>query len=249
MTVSVQQVGYGEDDAFNNAHGDLDLPDSKWAKMLLAAVDRGLSEAHPIASARVGKMKAEYPGITTEQMAKKLGRRFRNTVTASGSAAGAAAAAPGVGTAVAIAATAPDLFLYMRESAVYVLAMAQIHGVRALDADERRAVVLMVLVGGGLAAGANKAIGQAGPNVAKVIVQKVPAQTLKEINKYLGRNFITKYGTKSGGLVLSKHIPLGLGVVVGGGANAAFATQTIRSARKTFADWSPADAPGSPAAP
>ena len=224
-------------DDFVSAADDLDLPESKWAKMLMAAVDKGLSEAHPIATKRVEKMRAEYPGITTEQMSKKLGRRFRNTVAASGAATGAAAAAPGVGTAVGLAATAPDLLLYMRESAIYVLAMAQIHGVRALDADERRAVVLMVLVGGGLSAGANKAIGQVGPNVAKVIVQKVPAKTLREMNKYLGRHFITKYGTKSGGLVLSKHIPLGLGAVVGGGANAAFATQTIRSARKTFADW------------
>ncbi len=247
MTALVQQVGYVEDVSSFDAHGDLDLPDSKWAKLLMAAVDKGLSEAQPIAAARVAKMQTEYPGITTEQMAKKLGRRFRNTVTASGAAAGAVAAAPGVGTAAGIAATAPDLYLFMRESAVYVLAMAQIHGVRALDADERRAVVLMVLVGGSLAAGTNKAIGHAGPNVAKIIVQKVPAQTLREINKYLGRHFITKYGTKSGGLVLSKHVPLGIGVVVGGGANAAFATQTIRSAHKTFADWPEADTPGPPA--
>ncbi len=242
MTAADQHFGYRLESGSHNAHSDLDLPDSQWAKMLLAAVDKGLNEAHPIAIARVEKMKAEHPGITTEQMAKKLGRRFRNTVTVSGAAAGAAAAAPGVGTAVAIAATAPDMFIYFRESAVYVLAMAHIHGVRALDADERRAVVLMVLLGGSLSAGANKAIGQAGPNVAKIIVEKVPAQTLREINKYLGKNFITKYGTKSGGLVLSKHIPLGVGVVVGGGANAAFATQTIRSARKTFTDWSEAEA-------
>lgn len=246
MADAVQHVRDGEEGHLPNALSDLDVPDSKWARMLLAALDKGLSEADPIAIARVERMKAGYPGITTEQIAKKLGHRFRNTVAASGAAAGAAAVAPGVGTAVALAATAPDLYLYMRESAVYVLAMSQIHGVRALDADERRAVVLMVLVGGGLAAGANKAIGQVGPNVAKIIVQKVPPQTLNEINKYLGRYFITKYGAKSGGLVLSKHVPLGLGVVVGGGANAAFATQTIRSARKTFADWSVPEELGSP---
>jgi sugar (pentulose or hexulose) kinase len=120
-----------------------------------------------VATARVEKMKAEYPGITTEQTARKLARRFRNAVMASGAAAGAAAVAPGIGTAAGIAAMAPDLYLYMRESAVYVLAMSQIHGVRALDADERRAVVLMVLVGGSVAAGTNKAIGQVVPNVAR----------------------------------------------------------------------------------
>lgn len=248
MTVAFQHHGSHEEGGYRNAKDDLDLPDTKWATMLMAAMDKGLSEAHPIAIARVEKMRAEYPGITTEQMSNKLARRFRNTVAASGAAAGAAAAAPGVGTAMGIAATAPDLYVYMRESAIYVLAMAQVHGVRALDADERRAVVLMVLIGGSLSAGANKAIGQVGPNVAKIIVQKVPSQTLREINKYLGKHFITKYGAKSGGLVLSKHVPLGLGAVVGGGANAAFATQTIRTARKTFADWPDADDSGSPAA-
>lgn len=243
MTVPVHdpsQSGWG---SHFDSQSDLDLPDAKWANLLMSAVDRGLSEAQPIALARVEKMRATYPGISREQMAKKLSRRFRNTVAASGAAVGAASVAPGVGTAVSIAAVAPDLLLFMRESAVYVLAMADIHGVRALDVEERRAVVLMVLIGGSLSAGANKAVSQVGPNVAKIIVEKVPAETLRQINKYLGKNFITKYGAKSGGLVLSKHVPLGIGVVVGGGANAAFATQTIRTARKTFADWSPVDQP------
>lgn len=241
VVTGAETVGHNQD---FNAQEDLDLPESKIGQLLLGAVESALENAQPSAEQRVRRMQARDPGISREQMSIKLARRFRNAVAASGAASGAAALAPGVGTAAATAAAFTDFGFYMREAAIYVLAMAHIHGVRALDAEERRAVVLMVLIGGSLSGATNKAIVQVAPNASKIIVEKVPAHVLRELNKMLGRHFITKYGTKSGGLILAKHIPLGVGAVVGGGANAAFATQTIRSARKTFADARVADLGG-----
>ncbi|BCL17345.1 hypothetical protein GCM10017556_50840 [Micromonospora sagamiensis] len=50
----------------------------------------------------------------------------------------------------------------------------------------------------------------------------------------LGRNFITKYGTKQGIIVLGRVAPFGIGAVIGGGANAALATLTVKAGRRAF---------------
>lgn len=66
------------------------------------------------------------------------------------------------------------------------------------------------------------------------VVAKVPVETLRPINRILGRNFITKYGTKQGIIVLGRVAPFGIGAVIGGGANAALATLAVRAARRAF---------------
>jgi hypothetical protein len=53
-------------------------------------------------------------------------------------------------------------------------------------------------------------------------------------NKVLGPRFITKYGTKHGILVLSKQIPLGLGIGVGAFSSHMIGRTIVRTARKVF---------------
>jgi hypothetical protein len=69
----------------------------------------------------------------------------------------------------------------------------------------------------------------------------VPVETLRQINKILRRNFVTKYGTKQGIIVLGRVAPFGIGAVIGGGANAAVAALTVKAGRRAFgtapAEW------------
>jgi hypothetical protein len=58
--------------------------------------------------------------------------------------------------------------------------------------------------------------------------------TLNQINSVLGRNFVTKYGTKQGVIVLGRVVPFGIGAVIGGGANATVAALAVRAARRAF---------------
>lgn len=71
----------------------------------------------------------------------------------------------------------------------------------------------------------------------------MPLETLRQINKVLGPNFVTKYGTKQGIIVLGRIAPLGIGAVIGGGANAALAALAVRAGRRAFgpapAEWPP----------
>ncbi|SMD09462.1 hypothetical protein [Lentzea albidocapillata] len=62
----------------------------------------------------------------------------------------------------------------------------------------------------------------------------MPTATLKQINKVLGRNFITKYGTRQGIVVLGRAVPFGIGALIGGGANATMAALAVRASRRAF---------------
>ncbi len=62
----------------------------------------------------------------------------------------------------------------------------------------------------------------------------MPLSTIKQINKVLGRNFVTRYGTTQGILVLGKVVPFGIGAVIGGGANLLIAETTVRTTRHAF---------------
>jgi hypothetical protein len=77
--------------------------------------------------------------------------------------------------------------------------------------------------------------------------------TIRAVNKVLGRNFVTKYGTKQGVLVLGRQLPFGLGALIGGGGNAAIGYATIRTARKVFGtppeEWLPSGTPTPPTQP
>jgi len=72
------------------------------------------------------------------------------------------------------------------------------------------------------------------PYWGRQIVNKIPMSAVLRANKVLGPRFITKYGTKQGILVLSKQIPLGLGIGVGASANYVVGRTIVKTAKKVF---------------
>lgn len=91
-----------------------------------------------------------------------------------------------------------------------------------------------IMLGGSGSATITKVAERTGQHWGRQIVAKVPVETLRQINKILGKNFVTKYGTKQGIIVLGRVAPFGIGAVIGGGANAAMATLTVRAGRRAF---------------
>jgi hypothetical protein len=74
----------------------------------------------------------------------------------------------------------------------------------------RRTLLLAVITGNGMSGSVATFAGHAGPHAASQIVTKIPMSAIRAINNVLGRNFVTKYGTKQGVLVLGRELPLGL---------------------------------------
>lgn len=155
---------------------------------------------------------------------------YVGTFATTGAAAGGAAAAPGVGTGIALALSAGELEL----SALFVLSVAEVHGVPVDEIERRRTLVPGILLGEFGSKTINKMAERTGQHWARQLVSAVPTATLKQINKVLGKNFVTKYGTKQGIIVLGRAVPFGIGAVNGGAANATVAALAVRAARRAF---------------
>lgn len=214
------------------------------AKVLLGGLEKASEISRPAVMKHVIATRRRSPDATPAQIVKALERHFTSTVALSGGVSGAASAAPGVGTTAGVSLAIADAGGFAAVAGLYVLALSEIYGIPTEDLVRRRTLFLGIMAGDGAQATIGKVAGRTGPHWARATVRAVPPDALKAINKVLGKNFVTKYGTKQGILVLGKAVPFGFGAIIGAGGNAAFARFTVRSARRAFGpapDEFPAD--------
>jgi hypothetical protein len=182
--------------------------------------------------------------MTPAELVRQLERRYLAAVIGIGGASGAAAAVPGAGTATAVATGAAEITAFVSASAMFVLALAELHGLPVSDPEVRRALVLSVLVGeegtvAALESGAARA-----PRWAEVLARPVGSgkdgahESRKEriggINARLGKLLLHRVGARQGALLFGRALPLGIGAAVVAGGNAALARGAIATARRAF---------------
>lgn len=184
------------------------------------------------------------PEATPAEVIKYLEREFRTIVGASGAISGGSAAAPGVSTGLGVAAAVADAGGFLAVAALHVLSLAEIHGIPAEDLARRKTLFYGVLLGESAQATIRKVAGRTGAHWANKLVTKVPAASLAKVNAVLGPNFVTRYGTRQGVLVLGKAAPFGIGAVIGASGNLLFAQLVIRNAREAFGPPPKAFPPG-----
>jgi hypothetical protein len=155
-------------------------------------------------------------------------------VVSTGVAAGGVAAAPVVGTAASLAVSVGDMVGFLEASALFILAVAEVHGIRIDDLETRRTLVFAVLLGDSGAKFVEKAAARTGKYWGSLLTDAIPMSTINYINKVLGRWFITKYGTKQGIIVIGRLAPFGIGAGIGGAGNALFGRTVISGARRAF---------------
>lgn len=216
--------------AWNEAKGPMDSNGSR----LLEALDKAIGKAGDLARQRAESLRRSNPHLSDAQLLKKLNVAFSSAVASTGAATGAVAAAPGVGTAASLLAAAGDTSWFLAAAATYVLSVAELRGIQVESFEHQRALVLMVLAGGGGSTFITKAAGRTGPHLGKVVTNAVPLSTIRSINKVLGANFVTKYGTRRGIIVIGKAAPFGVGFAIGAGGNLVMARGVIKTAKLMF---------------
>lgn len=174
------------------------------------------------------------PDATPAEVVRALEHLYRSALTGTGAAVGSVAAVPAVGTGTALALSGGEVLSTLELTALFAFSLAQIHRVPLDDIERRRTLVMGIMIGGSGADAIPKIAERAGQHWAKQILAKVPRSKLLQINKVLGPNFITKYGTKKGIIVLGRVVPFGIGAVIGGGANLVLAESAIRASRRAF---------------
>jgi len=204
------------------------------AKALLSGLEKAGEISRPVVLKHVLATRRRNPNATPSEIVKALENHFTSTVALSGGLAGGGAAAPGVGIPAGIVLSIADAGGFSAVAGLYVLALSEVYDIPTEDVVRRRTLLLGVMIGDSAQATIGKAAGRTGPHWARAAIKAVPVDTLRTMNRVLGKNFITKYGTKQGILVLGKVMPFGIGALIGAGGNAAFSRFTVRSARRAF---------------
>src|SRR4051812_41386003 len=203
-----------------------------------AALDAALAIQRPVVLAYLDRVR-QRPDLTPADVVRQLERRYQAAVIGIGGASGAAAAVPGVGTAATLAAGAAEIAAFVSASAMFVLALAELHGLPVSDPEVRRALVLSVLVGEEGTVAALEAGAARTPRWAEVLARpagpdKAGKERIGGINARLARMVVRRVGTRQGVLLFGRALPLGIGAAVGAGGNAALARGAIATARRAF---------------
>ncbi|MGI8759843.1 MAG: hypothetical protein ACR2LF_00760 [Jatrophihabitantaceae bacterium] len=207
-------------------------------RVLDVALDKALAIQRPAVLSYLDRVRAKRPDASPAQVIGQLEHRYRTAVIGIGAASGGAAAVPGVGTAGSLAAGAAEITAFVSATAMYVLAVAEIHGVPVSDPEVRRALVLAVLVGeGGAAAVAGASVEGAsveGAHWAQVIGRSNSHDKISGVNGRLAHLLVTRFGARQGALLFGRALPLGIGAGIGAAGNAALARSAISAGRRAF---------------
>ena len=206
------------------------------ARVLSQILERGARVQAPAVKAYVARLRAADPAATPTDIVTRLDKHYRAAVMASGAAVGSAAAFPGIGTLVAMSAVAGETVVFLEATAVYVLAVAEVHGIPVDHRERRRALVLAVLVGEDSKRAVADLIGSGRTSGAWVSdgAATLPLPALSQLNSRLLRYFVKRYTLKRGAMAFGKLLPVGVGAVVGGVGNRLMAKKIIANAHKAF---------------
>ncbi|MEV4274915.1 hypothetical protein [Actinoplanes xinjiangensis] len=208
----------------------------------LNLLNKAIDVQTPLVRRNIARARQRNPEASPAEVIRNLERMYVSALTGTGAAVGGTAAAPGVGTGVALALSAAEALSSLELSVLFALSIAEVHGVPIDEIERRRTIVMGIMLGGSGSKTITKVAERTGQHWARQIVAKVPVETLHRINGILGRHFVTKYGTKQGIIVLGRVAPFGIGLVIGGAANAGLAALAVKAGRRAFgqapASWS-----------
>jgi hypothetical protein len=197
-----------------------------------AALDRALAIQRPVVAGYVHRVRRRKPGAAPAEIVAQLERRYLAAVVGTGAVSGGAAALPGVGTGASVAAAGAEVAAFVSTTAMFVLAVAEVHGIPMHDPHVRRAMVLTVLLG---------ELGEAAMTGGEVEAKhwaralgRSSSPDLTALSANATNLFLARFGAKQGALVMGRALPFGIGAGFGAAGNAAIGSSVVRSARRAF---------------
>lgn len=222
--------------AVSQVPAKLDDDPSAAAKALSQIIERGSRVQAPAVRAYVARLRQANPDATPAEIVDKLETHYLAAVMASGAAVGSAAAFPGIGTLVALSAVAGETVVFLEATAVFVLAVAEAHGIPAEHRERRQALVLAVLVGEDSKGAVADLLGKGRTSGGWMSdgVATLPLPAVSQLNNRLFKYFVKKYALKRGAMAFGKMLPVGIGAVVGGVGNRMMGKKIIKNAELAF---------------
>ena len=230
--------------------------DAAKAEGFQAQIFKAIAVQRPVVMEYLRTVRREKPDATPVEMLKELDSRYVATVTITSTGVGASAAIPGVGIPIALGMGVADLLFFYETSALYVLAVAELHGIPVTDPERSKPLVLGTLLGqksqskisgmvlsavgaGGIdtarSAATNVAAGSLPKGWGAVLTQQLPDSALAPLTIAIGRESM-KLGGKLGAGAMGKAIPFGVGAVIGGLGSYTFGRDVVKAAQTAFED-------------
>lgn len=206
------------------------------AKALSQIIERSSRVQAPAVKAYVDRLRSHNPDATPAEITTKLEKHYLAAVMASGAAVGSAAAFPGIGTLTALSAIAGETVVFLEATAVFVLAVAEVHGIPADHRERRRALVLAVLVGEDSKQAIADLLGTGRTSGAWLAdgAATLPLPAVSQLNSRLLKFFVKRYTIKRGAMAVGKLLPVGIGAVIGGVGNRMMGKRIVANARQAF---------------
>jgi hypothetical protein len=217
--------------------GQIQVAPASWhnpKELVRAGLDKALQVSGDLAQSHAARIRRSRPDAAPAEIIRALEKQFLAAVATLGGIAGAAAAAPGIGTGAAVVVNIAEVGSFFEAGVLFILSVADVHGVHVDDLERRRTLVMAILMGSNAATAVEKIAGRTGKYWAKGLVSAIPMASINRVNRVLGPRFVTKYGTKQGILVLGRELPFGFGAAIGAGGNFALGKVAISGARRAF---------------
>lgn len=202
--------------------------------VLLRGLEKAIGIQQSPAAGYVARLRSARPDATPAEIIAVLEKQYLSVVTGTGAAVGGAAAAPGVGTVLALTLSGGETAVFLEVTALFALAVAEVHGIRVDEIERRRTLVLAVVLGDRGAMLVEKVAGRTGQHWGDLLPDVLPMSSITEINKTLVRWFLTRYARKQGVVAIGRVAPFGIGAVIGGAGNRAFGRLVVDTSRRVF---------------
>lgn len=218
-----------------------------------AQIYKAIAVQRPVVLEYLRSVRRDKPDATPAEVLKELDNRYVATVTVASSGVGASAMIPGVGIPVALGLGVADLLFFYETSALYVLAVAELHDIPVDNPDRAQPLVLGMLLGqrsqsqvsklvmtaaglGGVEQARSRAAGAVGklPNGwGEVLTQHLPDSSLAPLTLVIARES-AKAGGKAAAGTFGKAIPFGIGAVIGGVGSFTFGRDVVKASHIAF---------------
>ncbi|MGC2654940.1 MAG: hypothetical protein WA317_15410 [Mycobacterium sp.] len=206
------------------------------ARALAQVIERSARVQGPAAKAYVERLRRADTNAAPAQVVRKLEKRYLAAVTGSGAAVGSTAAFPGIGTLAALSAAAGETVVFLEATAIFVLAVADVYGIPAEHREQRRALVLAVLVGDDSKRAVAELIGPGRTSGAWLTegVATLPMPAITQLNSRLLKRAVRRFALRRGALLFGKLLPVGIGAIIGAIGNRVAGKKLVRNARRAF---------------
>lgn len=206
------------------------------ARVLSRIIEGSSRVQRPAVRAYLDRLRSTRPGADPAEILTRLEKHYLRAVTGSGAMVGGLATVPAVGTLAAFTAITAETAVFLEATAFFALAVAELHDIPAEKREQRRALVLGVLVGGEGKQAVTDLLGagRTGGAWLSASTLAMPMPTMAELNSRLMRYVAKRYVMRRGTLMFGKLLPMGIGAVVGAVGNRLIGKKIVKNARAAF---------------